>query len=291
MDSPHGFDYIPLSPFTCAAGERHGPISFTVDQRSHTRHLGYLARLCSQPALTRRLESLQHTLLPFELWSMSRALSPKYKRLNEVLLLSAERRLTRLAGVNEILTGDAEIVSIRTVHGLCVASIRSRTRDEHGQPLLESLDTVLLLNASDRRAVRQAIQRSEHATCHVTGAATSVAAGVLDMRFEWPEATWKNNIHTDAYARALGFRGALIEGPALIDLLLVVEPPRNEWSAEVPCDLLLRWKHTAPVYRGLRFECFKEAAGPSGDKLYLLCGEPPEGPKWQQLAEIHRRDT
>lgn len=209
--------YIPLNGDNLHNGARFGPIKFRIKCASHAHHLDYLRRENKTGCFPFEREFL----FPFEMFPLPRVLSKTFKRLNEILSIKCERKVHRLPPPHEELFAHTIVEKIFKKRGLCFAVFKSYTFDEEMRPLMSSVDKALLINDSDRDKLRALIiNRRPVSIKSVGGKLSQVGEFTLGFRYTWDESVWVNNIHTDTFAKSLGFNRGLIEAPAFMDVLL-----------------------------------------------------------------------
>lgn len=237
---PH---YLPMNPHTLVVGKALGPSAFAISADSAAKHSRFLAECIG---FTPRM-SVLHT--PYQLWCLPRVLSQHgFGRINEAIHLSADWRVLCRPVVGSSLEGVAEARSVRTIHGLCIATFESVTQNSDGVVCMRSLDSVLLVNGTDRLRLRERLEGKLSQSQDCTGMSNCVhRRWPLRMRHSWPEHLWWNNVHTDSYARSLGLNRGLVEGPVVADCLHALA----EIEQSRPTPNRCRWKYFGPLYRDL----------------------------------------
>lgn len=264
-------DYLPLSGHTLRSNEVFGALPFTVTPTSHRHHLDHM-NLCAR----RPLHGSDEDLYPFEFWSMVRVMSRwKFGRLNELISIGAERLVLSRPNVGEELIGSASVQSIKTQGGVCFGFFQSTTTSESGELYMKARDVLLLINGSDANALRRAVSlASENKIMTTINSSGSVLAQwTLEMRFPWPDELWRNNVHTQNYAVSLGYKGALVEGPPIADVVWHVDKPYRTHRGS--CNL--SWKYLAPLCLGTRVVLIRKVLD-ANVRRYYICEEPREYP-------------
>jgi hypothetical protein len=237
-------DYIPLNSQTIKSGMSLDPIEFKIKPESHQRHLDYLKRENGGELF--RFSS--DFLFPFEMFSLPRVLTNRYKKLNEVLSVRCERLVHRLPQPNELLHADAYVNAVFEKHGLCFGYFSSRTLDQNNELLMTSIDMVLLINGSNINSVRKTITKESPISVSALSDTEFVGSYTLRFRHHWDEGLWINNIHTDKYAQYVGFERGLIEATAFLDVFL--SNPRSGFLLKD--GVKISWRYQKPLYKGLK---------------------------------------
>ena len=85
---------------------------------------------------------------------------------------------------------------------------------------------------------------------------------ILFFRHEWNDKIWKNNIHTESYAKYLGYDKGLIEAPCFVDILL----SNIEVGKLMKNKISFKWEYYAPLYHGISVNVFLE----EDEKIHTL---------------------
>ena len=206
--------YIPLKYDSLNVGNRFGPIEFLVKQQSHDKTISLIVE--SDETKT-KFDSPY--LLPSEMWCWARVVSKEYGRLNEVVVSSANWFVIGKALPNQILTGESEVIRKEIKAGLPFAFMKSITKDKEGRVLLESIDKLLLLhNVSSKFYVENGGREPPLIKNYCYEACRRVY-----FRYNWNPELWKNNIHTDDYARRFGYESGLPEFIMYMDWLSLIK--------------------------------------------------------------------
>jgi hypothetical protein len=219
-------------------------VEFKIKPESHQNHLDYLKRenggeLYSFP---------RDFLFPFEMFSLPRVMSNRYKKLNEVLSVQCERLVYRLPNPNEVLHADAYVDAVFEKHGLCFGYFTSRTLDQNNELLMTSIDKVLLINGSNLDSVRKTLVKESPISIDVFSDIEFIDNFTLRFRHPWDESLWINNIHTDKYAQYVGFERGLIEAPAFLDVFLT----HVKSGFLLKDGIKISWRYQKPLYRDLK---------------------------------------
>ena len=264
--------YTPLSSKSLCAGSGFGPTIFSVTYDSHARHLCFL-----NAALGGRHRTCQETLLPSEFWALPRILSSSgFGRLNETVLLKSWRQIHLLPRPETKLIGWATIDRIVCRRGVEIAQFSSRTFTLDGEPLLKAKDLVLLAHESEPPYFREAIAGATSKTLSIEQLGEPSATWKLQLRWDWPPEIWHNNIHTPAYARSLGYKRELIEGPMLADVLYSL----SDFSTRPSLEHMFEWWHRGPAYVGeqvMAIQHKNSAQGPEQKEFTICSSESTQG--------------
>ena len=166
------------------------------------------------------------------------------------------------------MSAETQLCSLERLAGMCVASFHSFTRSSSGDVCMEAKERLVLIRDSDCETLRRRIHgqyasiRWKPLDCQET-----VASWTLGMRFNWDPLVWKNNIHTDGYARSLGFRRALVEGHCVADLvfLSVLDHEQIRYPVE------FRWAYHGALETGLSTILVRKREGDANRCRYQLC--------------------
>lgn len=259
-------EYEPLTDRNIKRGDEYGPLQFDISARSHRHHLEFLER-CHVPT-----SGLSESLLfPFECWPLPRVLSQcRFGRLNEVISVRATRELLSRPAAAESLLGHVRVHSLKRHSGLCLATFSSTTMRHDHIACMRSTDMVILAHSSDPTSLVESVRSACDSRMTVSADAVSVLAEwTLTMRFTWDNAQWLHNIHTDEYARRLGYERALVEGPSIADIVFawhLMQLPVTQH----PSRYFLRWKYTGPLYVNTRVALAMRADAGIESMTYLL---------------------
>ena len=99
------------------------------------------------------------------------------------------------------------------------------------------------------------------------------------MRYPWPEEKWCNNIHTDSYARSLGYRAALVEGPGIVDTVFSYAEAQKGSRDHVQ----ISWRYAGPLYQGAEVMLTVENTASSRMTRYIICELPRTFPSAARL--------
>lgn len=245
-------DYTPLAPETLEVGTVYGPMTFVVSERSHASHRAFLS------AAGLNAPSDPH-LSPHELWPLARVLpAAGFGPLNEVISVRGSRELGSRTTAGQQLKATVAVERVILRGGLCFATLQSRTEDtvDPGLTFLVASDTIVLAHACDAAALLAAIAALANGRRLIVESPTAVIhEWTLAMRYPWPEAQWKNNIHTPTYAGALGYSRPLVEGPGVADAIFAL----HESTVGRPA-VSIEWRYNRPLGVGLRVSLMKMRA-------------------------------
>jgi hypothetical protein len=149
--------------------------------------------------------------------------------------------------------------------GISFADFESSLTDASGNSCMDCSDRVLLLNSCDQDAVQRLIRTS---TSHIDVSNLDILhSWTLQPRWEWHTDEWKNNIHTETYARSLGFETSLVEGPGIVDILLSLLQERKSVGK-----FALEWRHSGAAYESANVLAAIQSA--SNGQVRVVLGEP-----------------
>jgi hypothetical protein len=263
-------EYLPLNADSLGAGEQFGPLRFQISGRSHQHHVEHILK-------GRESSVRSDCLFPFEFWPLPRVLSQwRFGRLNEVISVRATREINFRPKPGEGLRGSTRIKSVQNQRGLCFGFFESKTENAEGKICMRATDTLLLANGCLESKLREAVSKAKAPSVFGTahGPASILDSWTLRMRFAWPTEKWRNNIHTDEYAQSLGYERALVEGPAIVDVVCSFhESHRGPLNA-----FKLAWKYVGPLYEDLRVALLERPSDRPGYWSYLVCEFPSQVP-------------
>jgi len=238
-------EYIPLNQKTIKTGQSFGPIVYSIHESSHIHHIEYIQRDINSFA-----DITDKYLYPFEIYSLPRTLSISggYKKLNEIISISGERILLQPCKPNCLMSGYVYVDKILSKNGLLYGIFSSKTLNEKGEYLLESKDILILVNGSDKKTLKNQIQKSviNKTYIQLNIDYQDIGSIMLSYRHSWDELFWKNNIHTDIYAQSLGYEKGLIEAPCLVDIIL----SNKSVSPLIKKPSKVSWNYFGPLYHG-----------------------------------------
>jgi hypothetical protein len=258
-------DYIPLNPSTIKTGQYFGIYKYSITEKSHEHHKEYLKKGNGDNLFNFKKEFL----FPFEIFPFPRVLSMLggYKKVNEIISIYGERKIYRLPQLDEILCGEVFIDKIFVRNGIVFGYYTSVTKTSKGETLMISIDKSILFNETDKVKFRSMINKDKENILKppINENVKLVNTTELFFRHTWDDSIWKNNIHTDSYARSLGFEKGLIEAPCFVDILLT-----NRHTAELlENKLSVKWNYTRPLYHGIKVKIYLSDL--SDHKTIYLC--------------------
>lgn len=288
-----GSDYVPLTLEALSASPIEAEHEFRISSESHARHIAYLEKLQAIRG------HAGHACTPFEMWGLPRTLSAAgFLRLNEVVALSGRWLISAdCIPLNALICSKVAFESGTVRSGLAIGRFRGCTAAHPDGPcLLRFEDRILLLRSSNHQALRNAFERANgrDETARLARCSWVTLAGPwpLGFRFPWRDEDWKNNIHTESFARSLGLEGPLVEAQVLLDLLYFLG---REYLAEGSWEAtLLTYRCHAPLLAGREVEVLGPAEAGKSRPTFLLAGmheervtiymtvtlEPMEDPRW-----------
>jgi len=203
VQEPKPVEYDPL---TIALLEEQGsdwmgPIAFRVSPASHEKTVGLLNHnTTSEPVA-------YHHLLPSELWGCARVLSNYFGRLNEVAVSRARWEFSSSPFPDNGLYATSRIIKTERRKELSYATIETITYSKEGRTTIDhmrQLDELLLLHeAPDGFYKEREVKNDAEADLEILRR--------VYFRHNWNNGIWKNNVHTDEYARRFGYERALPE--------------------------------------------------------------------------------
>jgi hypothetical protein len=276
-------EYLPLNEQNISPNEKFGPLPFSISQSSHQHHSEYLSH-CNP-------ESIEGPhLYPFEFWPLPRVMSQwKFGRLNEVISIRADRVVPACPVGTQRLIGETTVTSISRRKGLCFGFFRSITRTESGDACMLAEDVLLLANGCDLSSLHDAVAEISNSRSEalIESPASILGSWILRMRYKWPENLWVNNIHTNSYARSLGYEGGLIEGPAVADVVSSYDRAQRR----NPIAFQMSWKYAGPLYEGTPVVLISKSSNNEETRRYTVCEAPRQFPSFcRVLVNVEVRD-
>ena len=194
-------EYTPLTFEQLPVGSEFGPITFSVSEISHSKTIQL-----HNENLLKGSSAVLDVLLPSEMWSWARVLSPRFGRLNEVLLAKSCWELYGTATPGEEMTGRTGVIKQEIRKDLRYVTTVTDTKNASGKLLMRCVEDVLLLHdAPPMFYTERPIVDELHGPC------VHECARRVYFRFDWNNGHWLNNIHVDGYARTLGYERGLPE--------------------------------------------------------------------------------
>jgi len=209
VQEPKPVEYDPL---TIALLEAQGkdwmsPVSFRVSSASHEKTVSLL----NQNTTAKPME--YYHLLPSELWGCARVLSNYFGRLNEVAVSKTRWELSGSPFPDEQLHAISRVSKIERRKGLSYATIETVTYSHSGRTTIDhmkQLDELLLLHEAPEGFYKEReVEDNTEADMEVLR--------TVYFRYNWNKEIWKNNVHTDDYARRFGYKRGLPEFIMYID--------------------------------------------------------------------------
>lgn len=235
-------EYTPLCSANIKIGQIFESKIFTVRQTSHDK-----TTVALMGSLAQKPRGITKRLLPGELWGWARALSPTFGRLNEVVLSRAMWDIHGTANPSALLFSRTKILSLGERHGLvfCTTQTETFTLDNE-MLLLSAVDEVLLAHDCNKKPFfSEPPPRYVFPFLLVNPRYDN--EHTVYFRWSWNESEWKNNIHTDSYARECGFKNALPEFVVYMDWIYhAVEESRWFLNKE---PITIQLTKVLPLYR------------------------------------------
>ncbi len=242
IHEPKPIEYEPLTRAKLEAQPELGPVSFRVSKGSHAKTEIYSSSNVSAQLSAQQL--VLDTLRPSELWGCARVLSQYFGRLNEIAVSRTCWEIKGKAKPSESLESHCRLLSTGIRNNLPWASIETTTTNNQGEPLLTATDEFLLFHE---------VENWKYQARHVQDSAEHdlVIPRTVYFRHNWDPTNWKNNIHTDEYARKLGYERALPEFIMYLDWIFDAvyrQEGDRAYNSIINVPLIL------PLYQGDRFE-------------------------------------
>jgi hypothetical protein len=204
---------VEYKPLTIAAleatkGAWLGPVSFKISAASHEKTV----RLLNQHTTERPME--YHHLLPSELWGCARVLSNYFGRLNEIAVSRTRWELQGMPFPGQQVQAKSRVVKTEVRKDLSYATIETVTSSEDSSGRMDhlrQLDELLLFHE-----IPSGWKYQERLVKDNEGVDLTIPR-ILYFRHNWDPALWKNNIHTNDYAREWGYERALPEFITYLD--------------------------------------------------------------------------
>jgi hypothetical protein len=249
---PKETDYVPLNASTIQSGQYFGTHSYSIPSSSHQHHLEYLKKGNQNCAFQFQADFL----FSFEMFPLPRVLSSigGFKKVNEIISIHGERIIHELPKPNEMLYTDVKVDKIFTKNKIVFGYFTSYTKTTAGKLLMISIDKAILLNQTNKKKFREVISTKEKLIPKliINSTIQKINTVKLFFRHKWDDKIWLNNIHTDSYARSLGYQKGLIEAPCFVDILLSNE----KTGLLIKNGVKLSWNYHAPLYHGILTNIF-----------------------------------
>lgn len=243
MSVPLPVEYTPLSASYLKVGQVFQSGSYVIQQASHDKTV---AALCGSVAGSQSpWRKLRDGLLSSELWGWARALSPTFGRLNEVLLSKATWEICGGEFPERTLCATTKVMSFEERHGLVFCTMQTETFATSGRVLLRAVDEVLLAHDCQKPFFKE--PPSRFAEPFLLASTRYNDVHTVYFRWPWDESVWKNNIHTDSYARECGFERGLPEFVTYMDWIEYAVDESNWFS---PASITVQLVKVLPLYHG-----------------------------------------
>jgi hypothetical protein len=194
-------EYTPLSHSNLETGIEFGGVEFCVSKDSHDKTL----RMLNDSDLEGKTKINTPCLLPSEMWGLARVLSQTFGRLNEIAASHSSWEVRGTVLPEAPLTATTRIAKKYSRNSRPFVEIEHETRDCDGRTVLRGVDELLLLHD---------VTHAFYAEPEREKAQTVLPANRRRrtyFRHQWDEEIWRNNIHTDSYARRFGYERGLPE--------------------------------------------------------------------------------
>lgn len=242
MSVPLPVEYTPLSTENLKVGQVFESGVFFIRQASHDKAVAALLE-----SLAEKPRGIANYLLPGELWWWARALSPTFGRLNEVLLSKTTWDIHDTMSPESLLFARTKVLSFEERHGLVFCTTQTETRALiDGSLLLRAVDEVLLAHDCKKPFFSEPSPR--HVFPFLLANPRYDNEHTVYFRWSWDESDWKNNIHTDSYARECGFESGLPEFVTYMDWAYHAVEGSGWFVDNEPITIQLT--KVLPLYRG-----------------------------------------
>lgn len=177
---------------------------------------------------------------------------------------------------NRKLFGRTVVELVAKRKGLCFGFFKSSTSTEDGEVCMNAEDVLLLANGCDPEKLRMVVTQAiaSNVLVSVDSSSSVLGSWTLSMRYAWPDDKWRNNIHTDVYARVLGYEGGLVEGPGISDIVCAIDQTTGGASRM----FRLSWKYLAPLYARTQVVLVARGRSESRIRRYSVCEAPETFP-------------
>lgn len=157
-----------------------------------------------------------------------------------------------------------------------VLVFESTTETINGETCMTAEDVLLLANGCDLGKLREVVSEAiaNKVFVFVDSASSILGSWTLPMRYVWPEHKWHNNIHTDIYARQLGYERGLVEGPGVADVVYAL---CLGTSRTLP-KFRVSWEYLAPLYERTMVVLVSHNRSESRVRRFSVCELPREIP-------------
>lgn len=237
--NPKPVEYEPVTRKTLESQGKFQPVCFTIFSESHKKTIDLLNRHTSAEPLS------LDTLLPSEMWATARVLSNHFGRLNELAVSKTTWTVSGTAYPGQKLEAKSALVRSDTRKGLSFGSVKTDTVAPNGELLMGQLDELLLLHEAPI-----GFYKERNLPCEVDYPDISIERGVY-FRHNWDPQIWRNNVHSDEYARRFGYQKGLPEFIMYMDWIfdaLFRLEKESVYKCEIDVPLIL------PVYEGDRIK-------------------------------------
>jgi len=232
-------DYTPLNRESVKIGEVIGPVRYSISEASRDKTVKFI----ENSDLEGKTKIDLPYLMPSEMWGFARTLSSSYGRLNEVILAKSRWDVLGRAFPEEELTTTSKILGIPCLRGLPILRVNTVTRNSHGNTVLVSNDSIVMLNGLEEQVYTGEVVNESPPKDSLAQSRREIY-----FRFPWNEEKWRNNIHTRDYARKFGFKEELPEFVTYMDAIssILMGIRGNEFFDGTRIDL----KRILPLYKG-----------------------------------------
>ncbi len=196
--NPKPIEYDPLTKGLLESQETLEPVYFSITPESHGKTLALLNANTSEEPIT------LDTLLPSEMWGLARVLSNHFGRLNEVAVSRTKWEISNRSWPGYRMKASSRLIKTETRKGLSFALVETETRGMRSELLMYQLDELMLLHGAPEGFYfeREIVDNLDP---------NFVVSREVYFRHKWDPTIWKNNVHTDDYAKRFGYEKGLPE--------------------------------------------------------------------------------
>lgn len=243
MENPE--NYTPLVSSLFKEGMEFGSHKFVVGTKSHDKTISFLEKSYSS-----RLNLDHPLLLPSEMWGWARVLSQRFGRLNEVMATKVNWKIYGYGKPNEQLTAYSKVLRLENRKELPLVTIETTTLNSENQILMKTEDECLMLHEVNHPIYDNSRHHSKLENFAIERVVSKKEV-IVYFRWKWDPKVWKNNIHTDDYARKFGFEKGLPEFAVYMDWLYLSQYLQKQKN---PNKISIEVSKIKPFYEGDNLE-------------------------------------
>lgn len=200
-------EYRPMRFEDFELGMKFGPIEFIVSQETHQKTLDFLnkneidenGQSCGKLA--------NPHLLVGDYWGFARVLSSYFGRLNEAIAANAQWEISGNVSPNEKLNASSIVIGKEKRKGLPFINFTTIVKQGTENKLVSNDEILLLADINSKFYSEKEINFDDLSFAKEIYRKKRI----VDFRYDWDPEKWKNNIHTDEYARKFGYEKGLPE--------------------------------------------------------------------------------